>query len=340
MKQYSMRINEALLSEEIQRAGFDIRDIPRQVHLITVYDKFIKIPEWVIDLTSKGIISARAFQLYAAISSYCYYNKSFTWVSKAQLAKKTGLSIRTVYRLLNELVEAGAIYIYTTKINNVDKSIIFLLSKRNIEGPQYVESKRHFFSNKKDTDTTDTTIMSEMTVGYCQNRPALTVRGVRRNTNNGKQREQRTNNSENNTRGARSRIATRKNIKSTNIRAVSDKTRLQKSIDFARKYYKAINRKFGTKLRSRASDIANIYSFFDAYEVTPQELWEFIKRHLNDEYFLKTNKHLSVWTGPKYTQLLERELKIEDIDLMYPDFLAYESVYDIEEMQNSFSWWR
>jgi len=324
------KINEVLSSEQLQRIGIDVREIPKQIEFMTTYEQFIKIPTWVIDLVSKGIISSSAFQLYAVIASFCYYNKSFTWASKAQLAKKTRLSVRTVYRLLNELVEAGVIYIHTTKINNIDKSVIFLLSKRNIQGPRYIKSKRHFFSNNKSTDTDDTTIMSPVSVGYCQGCHESTVTGVRRNTTNMKQRQPNTTNTENNTRGSCSRIGTRVFSKSSNIRSMGDKELLYKSLDFSKKYYRAINRKFGTRLRSRESDIANIFSLFMETGLEPGQLWEFIKKHLNDEHFLKTNKHLSVWTGPKYTQLLYDEFNLEEnVDLLYPDFYEHESIFDI-----------
>ena len=54
-------------------------------------------------------LSHGAFKLYSVLASYCYGDKNTCYPSQATLAERMGVSVRTVRRYLQELIDAGLV---------------------------------------------------------------------------------------------------------------------------------------------------------------------------------------------------------------------------------------
>ena len=331
MRQTVKNASQSFLLNKIKKAGFNINKLPQNLATITEYDQYVKIPSWVLESAAKKEISPSALQLYMAIASFCYYNVAFTWVSKNKLAEATGFTARTVYRLLNELVNAGIIYIYTQKTaENTTRSLIFLLSKKN----SGLKSQRKKFLAKKDTDTHDSIVLSNLTTAYCHGCHSDTVTGVRRNTTKLTTGDRNYNQAENDTTRLLPRMGAR-GFPTKNVSSTLNKQLINRCTNFANRYYKFINRKFKLRLYPRISDILNLYNLIEDTVASDDTLWSFIRRHLYDKYFLTTNKHLSVWTGPKYRDLLVKEYNV--VENSYLESFNIPTEED-EEIFNSFSY--
>lgn len=75
-------------------------------------DTFIKVPTFVLELASAGVISPRAFLLYSALRSHRNNRTGTAWASNRVIAQEAGIAKPgNVARVLSELIDAGAVVV-------------------------------------------------------------------------------------------------------------------------------------------------------------------------------------------------------------------------------------
>lgn len=327
-----MEACDVSLALQLKKQGFNLGFIPRLAKFTTEYETYAKIPLWAIEMLNKKEISRSAFQLYCTILSKCYKNKAFTWISKKKLAEITGMTVRRIYVLLNELVEAGLIAIHTQLIDNVPKSIIFVLSKKNpplgckghIPSDRFILfSGRHAekLQNKMPENGRSITAkklhrgtVKRRQSPYCQKMAGKIQEVMDRNLNT--KRDETPGMRQDAGRFFSPQVENNSKSKSdlnSNIRIPiynyilyapprgirKNDIEISKAVEkFMQKYYMWVNKTFNLELTPRPSDYKNIAHLA---ELTDLDLFfEWIKENKNDYYFLKTNKHASVWTSPLF----------------------------------------
>lgn len=281
---------DSALQNQIRAAGFDVRKIPKSLDLHFKTDSFATIPTWIIKLCSSREISPGSLALYCAVSNMCYHNKAFAWASREELARRSGLSIRTVYTKLNELVDAGAIVILTQMTSvNKSKSLIFRVPKRNTPGTD------EFISSHRGNNGRQRESMPNPARGACRIRHEEHAESGTREHAGFDIRSIGTSNQRKGSRGREVVVpnfsATQKNS-SSKVSNITSKAKL-----LIKNYYAWINSELDLSLIPRKGDFDNAYELIDRKGANPETFLKFIKENAGDNYFAKTDKHFSIWTS-------------------------------------------
>lgn len=356
----------AKLALQLQRHGFELGFLPKNVNFTTKYEQYAKIPLWAIELLNKKEISRSAFQLYCTIVSKCYGNRSFTWTSKALLAKLTGISLRRIYILLNELIDAGLIAVHTQIIDGRPKSIIFILNRRNpalgekghIPSDRFIlysddtAKKRQAYAadfKQYNTAEKEQRVTAKKRQGaYCQKKAGEVLQSDKYQLTEVLQYEVQD--------GIRNRCPAdfsfaklKKNppqetlpiykfYLNAPIKGIKPDIDIIKIVSkFINKYYMWVNKKFNLKLTPRPSDYMNI-SYLAKQKIDLDLFFKWIKLNQNDSFFQSTNKHASVWTSPAFIGMFcatySHLFPLEDLDDAFLSHWDPKDDYTFDEVPN------
>lgn len=277
---------EKILLKQISDAGFDINKLPDNLQLHYKQSNFIGVPDWIMELFNQKVITGTALGVYINIANKCYGDKTFMWFSKQKLAKETKLNIRTIYNILNELIDAGTIAIFTQRIkNSKEKSLIFKLRERNVKDTSvYIKSVRGKGGKKKTMKPgsfsqcpQDHSLTDPYFIDY--NDPDFIGIKPRTESSQGNQ-----------TKGLTDQIFSKKKFREKEININSEVYKLLKE------YYQWVNGQYSINITPRQKDYENAYDLIDRVGITYTLFLQFIKETANtDSFFLKSNKNFSVW---------------------------------------------
>lgn len=290
---------DKILLNQIKKAGFDITQLPKNLKLHFHKKKFAGVPDWVIELSNKKTITRTALCIYANISLLCYNNKSFTWLSKSELARKSGVKESTVYKAINDLIDAGAIAVFTQKIGNSrEKSLMIILPERNIRNSKgYIKSirgGRHKTSDKNNMMTATPGCNDGYTRSHTAATPDYIVTATPDHIGS-----IRTTESEEGKYKKGIRVPnfspTEKNFGHF-VNAKGQST-LEMANQLIENYYTWANNSFRLDLEPRSGDYKNAFELVDRKGATPEIFLKFIQENIDNKFFLKSDKHFSVWTS-------------------------------------------
>lgn len=296
--------NDKILLNQIRKAGFDVSMLPRNMPLYFKHKQFVRVPSWVIQLRAEKVITDAALCLYIHIASRCYNNKSFMWASKSTLIKESGYGKSGVFKLLNDLIEAGIIAIFTQRMGEGDhreRSLICLMEERNMPGDNYVPSHRgnsHYMQKGKkkvkkayahrdeqDVFTEEESVCSPGNNLICS--PDHTRSTGRTEEQEGEEE-----------RLYRPNFSDKKNYRkklTDKEQNISNKTNM-----FVIQYYQWLYTKHDIKREPRLADYNNAYDMIDRIGLDCSKFLKYIHEQApDDKYFKKSNKHLSVWLNSK-----------------------------------------